>query len=60
MYSKAWIAIVLLVLIVFNGCAKTDSDKDGLAEILLILDQINEEYGTNLKIATDWGVLYGL
>ena len=57
MYNKAWIAIVLLVLIVFYGCAKVDDNRDGLAEILLILDQINEEYGTNLKIATEEDLL---
>jgi hypothetical protein len=51
--KKILVLIIIIMMLICQGCSQTDSNRDMRAECQLIVDQINKEYGTNLKMATE-------
>jgi len=52
MKRKLWIIVAILVLLC-QGCSQPDSSTDNFDEIQRIIDKINEEYGTSIKMSTE-------
>jgi len=52
MKKKLWIIVVILALLC-QGCSQPDNSKNNLDEMQRIMDKINEEYGTSLKMSTE-------